>query len=413
MRKKPDGSRYKNLQLIDGKIIYRRQGGDAIKVDTRCSTWTEAAEWKRAFEAREPLDRPSRLAAGVVPTFREVAALYIARPLQLGELSPSTLRDKRSILRDEGSLMILLGDRRVDEVDADLLAEWWSAQIVEAGKSRSHGANSINTVSLVLKRAIEEGWLDSNPVPQFRERLRSALKTKAGRAGVESKAKPIEEPEAVAQLVAAAKVEGHVPYVFTLLLLDTGMRMAEAEALTWGQIAFGTDEVATSRSITIDRARVLTDYSSPPKSGRSRRVQVSKRLRRGLLDLRRHRFEPGPDARVLDGLTGASFRERDWRRIRKRAGLGSVSPKDLRDTFASQLLTRGINPAFVAKQLGHSNWAVTAQHYARWTGGDAYIEPDRLNAGEVPADLLGRFRADSADSESANKSDTKDLRCAG
>ena len=399
MRKKPNDPKYKNLQLIDGKIIYRRQGKNPVKRDTGCATWTDALEWKRAYEARELLDRPAGPAAGVVPAFREVAALYLERPLQLGELSPSTLRDKRSMLRDDGSLMTHLGALRVNEVNPDRLADWWRAEIVEAGKSRSHGSNSINTVSLVLKRAIEEGWLDSNPVPQFRERLRGALKTKAGRAGAESKAKPIEEPEAVARLVSAAELEGLVPYVFTLLLLDTGMRMAEAEALTWGQIAFGTEEIATSRSITIDRARVLTDYTSPPKSGRSRRVQVSKRLRQALLDLRRHRFEPGSDARVLDGLTGASFRERDWRRIRKRAGLGSVSPKDLRDTFASQLLTRGINPAFVAKQLGHSNWAVTAQHYARWTGGDAYIEPDRLDPGEVPADLLGRFRANSEDSD--------------
>ena len=52
MRKKPNDQKYRNLQLIDGKIVYRRQGANAIKVDTKCSTWTEAAEWKRAFEAR-------------------------------------------------------------------------------------------------------------------------------------------------------------------------------------------------------------------------------------------------------------------------------------------------------------------------------------------------------------------------
>lgn len=45
---------------------------------------------------------------------------------------------------------------------------------------------------------------------------------------------------------------------------------------------------------------------------------------------------------------------------------------------------------------GHSNWAVTAQHYAKWTGGDAYIEPDRLESGEVPADLLARFQVAAA-----------------
>ena len=130
---------------------------------------------------------------------------------------------------------------------------------------------------------------------------------------------------------------------------------------------------------------------------------MSKRLRRALLDYRRERFEPGPDQRVLEGIVGARFREREWRRILKRVGIGHWNPKDLRDTFASQLLTRGINPAFIAKQLGHSNWAVTAQHYARWTGGDVYIEPERLGPGDVPADLLARFRIDSGASDAYHR----------
>jgi hypothetical protein len=48
------------------------------------------------------------------------------------------------------------------------------------------------------------------------------------------------------------------------------------------------------------------------------------------------------------------------------------------------------------RQLGHADWSVTARHYARWTGGDRYVEPERLLPGEVPADLLARFRADTA-----------------
>ncbi len=403
MRRKPAGSQYRNLQLINGRIYYRRQGRDRVKVDTGCATWTEAAEWRRAFEARELLDGPARPAAGVVPTFREVASLYLERPCELGSLSPSTLRDKKSILRPEGSVMAALGDLRIDQVDVDRLRAWWASEVVDRGRSVSHGKNSINTIAKVIQRAVEEGWVERDPVPQFRARLRGALKTKAGRAQAEGKANPIESPEDVARLVDAARAEGLVAHAFVLLLLDTGMRMAEAEALTWGQVAFGSDDDGRSRSIMIDRARVLDDFSAPPKSGRSRRVQLSRRLRRALLDLRRERFEPGPSQRVLDGITGAGFREREWRRLLKRAGLAGWSPKDLRDTFASQLLTRGINPAFVARQLGHSNWAVTAQHYARWTGGDAYIEPDRLAPGEVPADLLGRFTADQGDCGAASQ----------
>ena len=43
-------------------------------------------------------------------------------------------------------------------------------------------------------------------------------------------------------------------------------------------------------------------------------------------------------------------------------------------------------------QLGHSDVATTARHYARWCGGDEYAEPKRLEPGEVPADLLARVQ---------------------
>ena len=45
---------------------------------------------------------------------------------------------------------------------------------------------------------------------------------------------------------------------------------------------------------------------------------------------------------------------------------------DLRDTFASQLLTCGVSLGYVSAQLGHSNVSTTARHYVRWAGGDTY-----------------------------------------
>ncbi|HBZ68998.1 MAG TPA: hypothetical protein DEP35_04320, partial [Deltaproteobacteria bacterium] len=78
----------------------------------------------------------------------------------------------------------------------------------------------------------------------------------------------------------------------------------------------------------------------------------------------------------------------EWRRICAKAGIGHRAMKDLRDTFASQLLTSGVSLGYVSKQLGHADAAVTARHYARWAGGDAYREPMALLPGEGPADLL-------------------------
>lgn len=85
------------------------------------------------------------------------------------------------------------------------------------------------------------------------------------------------------------------------------------------------------------------------------------------------------------------FRRVDWRRILERAGIGHRRMKDLRDTFASQLLSAGVQLGYVSMQLGHADVGVTARHYARWVGGDRSIEPMRLGPVEVPADLPARL----------------------
>ncbi len=63
----------------------------------------------------------------------------------------------------------------------------------------------------------------------------------------------------------------------------------------------------------------------------------------------------------------------------------------MRDTFAPQFLTAGVQLGYVSRQLGHSDVSVTARHYARWAGGDSYRSPLEVSDDEVPADLLARL----------------------
>ncbi len=94
---------------------------------------------------------------------------------------------------------------------------------------------------------------------------------------------------------------------------------------------------------------------------------------------------------MLEGVDPSNFRKREWRAICRRARIGHRALKDLRDTFASQLLTAGVQLGYVSMQLGHADLQVTTRHYARWCGGDDYRQPMALEPGEVPADLLARI----------------------
>ena len=60
-------------------------------------------------------------------------------------------------------------------------------------------------------------------------------------------------------------------------------------------------------------------------------------------------------------------------------------------TFASQLLTAGVQLGYVSQQIGHADVSVTARHHARWVGSSSYRAAMRVEPGEVSADLLARL----------------------
>ena len=199
-----------------------------------------------------------------------------------------------------------------------------------------------------------------------------------------------------------AEAEGLVASVMVLLQLDAGLRLGEVLALRWGKINWGQDEDDRVRGLWIDENLPSGGTGEPeePKSGTPRKVGLSRRLRRALGDLYLERFRdhPGlepPERRVLEGIDANHFRARQWRRICTRADLGHRAMKDLRDTYASQLLTCGVQLGYVSRQLGHSKPTVTADHYAKWCGGDDYRNPLAPRDGELPADLLARIPAES------------------
>jgi len=72
------------------------------------------------------------------------------------------------------------------------------------------------------------------------------------------------------------------------------------------------------------------------------------------------------------------------------AGRG-YTPKNLRHTFASWLLSAGVQIQHVGELLGHADGGITAsKHYAKWVP-RGYAEPPALSDGELVVDLLARI----------------------
>ena len=123
---------------------------------------------------------------------------------------------------------------------------------------------------------------------------------------------------------------------------------------------------------------------------RERSVAISRRLMAELL--KAHLAAGRPASGTVALVEHANYRHRALRRVIRSSGIEqSLTPHGLRDTYASHLLSAGVQLAYVSAQLGHADVAITARHYARWCGGDEYRPPIPLAEGEVPADLLARL----------------------
>jgi integrase len=73
------------------------------------------------------------------------------------------------------------------------------------------------------------------------------------------------------------------------------------------------------------------------------------------------------------------IREGMWTSGLKRAKVRYRNPYQTRHTYASMMLMGGESVMWVAAQMGHTNWALTAARYSRW------IRSDMPNAGAQAA----------------------------
>ncbi len=309
--------------------------------------------------------------------------------------SASTSRDRKYALRKEGPILPQIGHLRLDTIDAVRLYRWHEAEIIAHGRSFKTGENLLTAIEQVFRFARARGYVDRQhmPVGEVREQLRAERHTKRARAVKDSRRRLAREgvlaPEEVGRLTAAASVEGAEAEVFVLLALECGLRRGEIAALRWGDVAFGVDEDDRTRGIEVRQSRARGEEAEAPKSGRTRRPHLSRRLRRALIGLHRDRWQPGPDARVIR----THYFDLDkslLRLVLKRAGLAHRTLQNLRATCSSLLKQWGVLPEYVRAAIGHESEAVAREHYDRLDF-TTYRAPEALLPGETPMDLFARL----------------------
>ncbi len=189
------------------------------------------------------------------------------------------------------------------------------------------------------------------------------------------------------------------PYQRGLAALDSG-RYAEAITYIAQSIGSGTvsDGIARgpspNRFIVVEHNYVRREHTTT-KSKKSRRVDMSRELRRVLIDLRDKRlldsFLKGkndisdelvflsPDGAILDP---DNLYHRYFRPVLSKAGLRKIRLHDLRHTFGSLLIQSGASIVYVKEQMGHSSIQVTVDTYGHLIPGANISFVDRLDVDE-------------------------------
>lgn len=267
------------------------------------------------------------------------------------ELEHSTLTGYHRIVEN-----VLIPRRRVVPMrDFDRVA----AKDLVATFGPEVSAKRINNVLGPLRSALDEAVHDelipSNPLTGFRVKRRATVEEK-------EEVDPFSpaEVQAILQACDLEQVRNYVQFA-----IATGLRTSELIALCWSDVDLKAGTVAVRRAWVMGKMKV-------PKTKSGRRT----------VELVRPALEALKAQRALTGLAGAfvfhdprtgdrwgsdqSLRAGEWRRALAKAGVRYRYPYQMRHTFASQALSAGENVMWVAKQMGHRDWTITAKKYARW-----------------------------------------------
>lgn len=219
----------------------------------------------------------------------------------------------------------------------------------------------------LLSSAAEDGLIARNPATRARLPRREP-----------SKAQPV--PIDVVERIQAGLPDWMA--VAVPLGMGAGLRQGEASGLTVDRVDF------LRRTMRVDRQLVSryvpAPVLAPPKTESSHRtIPLATFLLDGLADHLR-RFPAGPGEFVLRSPAGLPLDSdrfgNQWRRACRDAGAPGLRYHDLRHTFASTLLSRGVSVKAVADWLGHATPMITLATYAHLMPSDEDVARAVLDA---------------------------------
>lgn len=188
-------------------------------------------------------------------------------------------------------------------------------------------------------------------------------------------------------------VQVNLYFQFAIL---TGLRPSESIAVEWGDVDWHR------AVLRVQRARVRAK-DKDTKTHSARDVELTAQALSTLKAMQRHTFIAGgrvfqnPATRIPWTDT-ADLVQKWWRPALKALGIRDRDARQTRHSFATTCLMAGLNPAWVARQMGHTSTKMFFEAYSRWIdGGDGGRQKAMLEGA-----LAGIFAPGSPHKQSNN-----------
>lgn len=310
---------------IKGKQFYKKRRGITSIAKAK------RVEIELRVQIEQLKDRPAR------QTFRTWSERCL-KNMRL-QFKNSTLKTYRGNLNKW--ILPSIGDYFLDEITSTMIHELIFDEV--HGVSMQSRASILKHVKRFFEMAIDEGFLERNPAKIIKIKVPEAKNLVFNKTEIDT-------------LLFEAKKINHPYYNHWVLALMTGMRKGELHALNWTDIDFENKVVSVTKSWS------PKDGLGPTKSTRNRYIPISNELEMFLKDLQSKNLTD--DDAVLE-------KHSDWnsgnqakilRDFCHEIGITPIRFHDLRATFITQMLIKGVSLAKVMKIVGHASIKTTMQY---------------------------------------------------
>jgi integrase len=270
--------------------------------------------------------------------------------------SQRTYEGYQSIIKNH--LSPVFGNFTLKQLTPQVIQSYYGKAVSKLTNRTVHHQHRVLSES--LKYAVRQGYLGANPCDMTDppRPIKKIMRTLI----------PVE----VEHLLEVAKESYYYPIIY--FAVSTGLRLSEILGLRWRDVDL--DMLSISVNQVLYKRNGITTFKETKTQHSRRRIYVIPKLAEMIRDYKTNRewlYIQSNKLLMLDDLLFTSYRgqplnpsvvSHNFHKIALQSNLLGVRFHDLRHTFASLMLLRGVSPKIISEALGHSSVAFTMDTYS-------------------------------------------------